>query len=150
MTDAKNTRDAQDAKNAPRAANTPTSGGVSGPDNVPTMPLSPSGKAGPSGASAAIATKLPAAPRPSPLPREVSCPICKTTFAPRSSAGRCPVCGEQVLPAAAATREVPVLSPTGRFLAAGGWRAVLLVFLLLYEIALFIFLWVALSRAHLL
>lgn len=109
------------------------------------------------GANTAIATPSAASPTspsatggmPS-MPREVTCPICETTFAPRGTAGKCPVCGEQVMPAATLTREISVLSPLGRWLAGGGWRAIVLVLLVLYQISLFVVLWVVLSRAHLL
>lgn len=95
------------------------------------------------------AARPPTPPKPA-MPRVVTCPICKTTFAPNATAGACPVCGDQVVPAAVATRKVPVLSSTGRWLGAGGWRAVLLILLVLYQVTLFLVLWIELSQAHLL
>lgn len=84
------------------------------------------------------------------IPKRVTCPICKTSYDPRASAGMCPVCGEQVVPAEMATRAIPVLTATGQWLRAGGWRLVLLVVFVLYEVLLFLGVWHQFSLAHLL
>lgn len=83
------------------------------------------------------------------VPRHLTCPICATTFEPRASDGQCPVCGEQVAPAAAVTRQIPGVSPAMRWLADGGWRLVLVLLLAVYQIALLIFVWVQLAHKHL-
>lgn len=94
--------------------------------------------------------RSPQAPHSAPVPKSLPCPICQTTFDPRASGGRCPVCGEQVVPAAAVTREVPGLSRLGRWLKSGGWRVVLVLLVVLYQIVLFIYLWHLFVVNHLL
>lgn len=83
------------------------------------------------------------------VPRHLACPICATTFEPRASGGQCPVCGEQVVQAAAVTRQIPGVSPSMRWLADGGWRLALVLLLAVYQIALLIFVWVQLAHKHL-
>ncbi len=110
------------------------------------------------GASASVGAAIeePAAPPgPSPalahsrVPKRVVCPICATAFEPRAGGGRCPVCGEQVVPAAAASRHIAGISPAVRWLGDGGWRLTLVLLLVAYELALFIFVWVQLAHKHL-
>jgi hypothetical protein len=79
---------------------------------------------------------------------ETSCPICDTVFDPRATSGRCPVCGEQVAPAALVTRAVPWLTPVWEWLKAGGWRVAVVGALVVYEIALFIIVWQRYAAAH--
>ena len=90
-----------------------------------------------------------ASPRPR-LPKRAVCPICATTFEPRASGGQCPVCGEQVVPVAAATRHMAGISPAAHWLADGGWRLTLVLLLVAYELGLFIFVWIQLAQKHLL
>ncbi|MGE5334276.1 MAG: hypothetical protein ACM3N4_06210 [Nitrososphaerota archaeon] len=89
------------------------------------------------------------APNPA-MPNEIICPICATHFDPRASGGRCPVCNEQVIPQAAVSRFVPMLTPAWAWLKAGGWRLALLVAFVLYQIGLFIYMWHSLANAHVL
>jgi hypothetical protein len=84
------------------------------------------------------------------VPRSVTCPICATEFDPRDSAGQCPVCGEQVVPAELVTHDVPVLTPVGNWLKTGGWRLVLVVLVLAYQVGLFLWIWHAFVVNHLL
>lgn len=117
-------------------------------------------KGGNPAAAAASATTLPAAtpPRPaqsgpvppSAVPRTVVCPICRTPFHPRTTGGQCPVCFEQVVPREQVVRVIPVVTPVRAYLAAGGWRLVLLVLLMVYQVAMFIYLWHWLATQHLL
>lgn len=92
---------------------------------------------------------LPAqAPKPA-IPQQVVCSICSTTFAPGRTRGRCPVCGEQVIPAADATRTVPLITPVGNWLFRdGNWRLAAVGALVLYQIILFIILWIHLAQIH--
>ena len=76
--------------------------------------------------------------RSAAVPRQVTCPICATSFDPYDLAGRCPVCGEAVVSEEAVSRVTPVLTPTMRWLRAGGWRLVLLALLIGYQIFLLI------------
>lgn len=82
-------------------------------------------------------------------PRRVCCPICETPFDPRATGGRCPVCDEQVVPAAAVTRALPVLSPAWAWVKTGGWRLVLLLIFVTYQLVLLIYLWATFANAHL-
>ena len=83
------------------------------------------------------------------IPHEVVCPICSTTFAPRRTRGRCPVCGEQVIPSADATRDLPVITPVANWLFRdGNWRLAAVGVLVLYQIILFIILWIHLAQIH--
>lgn len=94
---------------------------------------------------AQTATMPPAQRQPAPapvkpaVPKRVTCPVCQTSFGPRATAGKCPVCGEQVLPEADVVRHVPYLTPAWAWVKAGGWRLVLLVVVVLYQLGLFIF-----------
>lgn len=81
-------------------------------------------------------------------PRQVTCPICATTFDPRATGGRCPVCGEQVVPEDMLRRDVPVLTPTWAWLKSGGWRAAVVLLVLAYQVALLAFVWHWLAAAH--
>lgn len=80
------------------------------------------------------------------VPKQVVCPVCGTSFEPRSTAGKCPVCGEQVVPTAATA--TPVVTPLVRWLADGGWRLLLVLLLVLYQIALFIWVVQQLIQKH--
>lgn len=84
------------------------------------------------------------------IPDRIACPICQTAFEPYAAGGRCPVCGEQVVPEDAVTREVPILTPVVRWLKQGGWRLVLLTLLILFQLVLLIGLWHQFAVAHLL
>jgi hypothetical protein len=84
------------------------------------------------------------------IPRRVTCPICATEFGPRATAGRCPVCGEQVVPEDVVRRKVPVLTPTWTWLKSGGWRVVVVLIVVAYQVALLAFVWHWLAAAHLL
>ena len=84
------------------------------------------------------------------VPSALTCPICATVFDPHDSAGTCPVCGEQVVAAALVTHDVAVLSPTARWLKDGGWRLVLVVLLLAYQVGLFVWIWHSFVANHLL
>jgi hypothetical protein len=84
-----------------------------------------------------------------PVAHNVTCPICATTFAPRASAGKCPVCGEQVLAPEQAARAIPVISPLSNWLfREGNWRLAAVVALVFYQLALFIALWIHLAQIH--
>ncbi len=78
-----------------------------------------------------------ASPRPA-IPKKVVCPVCSTTFNVRANGGKCPVCGEQVVPHELAAANIPVASPAGKWLfQGGGWRLVALIALLVYQLVLF-------------
>ncbi|HKS69784.1 MAG TPA: hypothetical protein VJQ45_05165 [Ktedonobacterales bacterium] len=115
------------------------------------MTRSANGRGGaPAAASVAAGTPPHVAAQPQArVPKHLACPICATAFEPRASGGQCPVCGEQVVPAAAVTRQIPGVSPAMRWLADGGWRLVLVLLLAAYQIALLIFVWVQLAHKHL-
>lgn len=87
-----------------------------------------------------------------PLPgnaNKVTCPICGTTFAPRDTDGKCPICGEQVVRKGASGGAIPVLSPFMDWLRKGGnWKVVALAALILYQLILFIVLWIHLAQTH--
>lgn len=84
-----------------------------------------------------------------PVPHRVTCPICANEFEPHTNLGRCPVCGEQVIPEAAATRNIPLLSPASRwFFAHGNWRVLAVIALIVYQLVLFIALWMHLTAIH--
>lgn len=112
-----------------------------------TQPQAPSGGASP---------EIPyTAPPPydtptTPLPRDANrttCPICGTTFAPHESDGKCPVCGEQVVGSLRAGGYIPVLSPAWQWLRQGGnWRLAAVVALIVYQIIMFIALWIHLAQ----
>lgn len=119
------------------------------------MTRSANGRGGATASSVATGTPPAVGPpnvaaQPQPrAPKSVTCPICATAFEPRASGGQCPVCGEQVVPAAAVMRQIPGVSPAMRWLADGGWRLVLVLLLAVYQIALLIFVWVQLAHKHL-
>jgi hypothetical protein len=94
-----------------------------------------------------VATGMPQAGRTAP-PKAVTCPVCATAFDPRASAGRCPVCGEQVMPAALVMRAVPGLTPAWAWVKAGGWRMVLVALVVIYEVVLLIVVWQRFAAAH--
>lgn len=102
--------------------------------------------AGGSGAGAPVTT----APTPPLVSGEAICPVCATTFAPRASGGRCPVCNEQVVPEAMVTRDIRAVAPAMRWLREGGWRLVVLVLFILYQAGLLIYLWHSFTDQHLL
>jgi hypothetical protein len=99
----------------------------------------PGGTSGPGG--------TPHADRTSP-PKEVTCPVCATVFDPRATTGRCPVCGEQVVPTTQVTRSVPGLTPAWAWVKTGGWRIVLVGLLVIYEVVLLIIVWQRFAAAH--
>jgi hypothetical protein len=84
------------------------------------------------------------------VPDSATCPVCSTIFDPRDTGGTCPVCGEQVVPADLMAAKASVLSRVGRWLREGGWRVVLVVLLLLYQVILFIIVWHGFVVAHVL
>jgi hypothetical protein len=55
-----------------------------------------------------------------------------------------------VVPREQVVRVIPVVTPVRAYLAAGGWRLVLLVLLMVYQVAMFIYLWHWLATQHLL
>lgn len=81
-------------------------------------------------------------------PKEVACPVCATVFDPRATAGRCPVCGEQVMSAALVARAVPGLTPAWAWVKAGGWRVVLVALVVIYEVVLLVIVWQRFLAAH--
>lgn len=85
-----------------------------------------------------------------PLPgigKRATCPVCGTTFAPRDSGGICPVCGEQVVTPYEAAGDIPIISPVWQWLRQGGnWRLVAVAGLILYQLILFIVLWIHLAQ----
>lgn len=85
-------------------------------------------------ASAPPGRAQPAAPK---TPKTVVCPVCATSFSVRGNGGKCPVCGEQVLPRELAVANIPVASPASAWLRDGGWRIVALIALVLYQLVLF-------------
>ena len=89
----------------------------------------------------------PQAKRSAP-PKEVACPVCATVFDPRATTGRCPVCGEQVVPSTLATRPLPGLTPAWAWVKAGGWRIVLVGLVVIYEVVLLIIVWQRFAAAH--
>lgn len=107
---------------------------------------------GASGAPVAVAPapSMPSSPSGQPVPTELTCPVCATTFAPKASGGRCPVCNEQVVPEAQVSRSIRGVTPAMRWLRAGGWRLVVLVLFILYQAALLIYLWHSFADQHLL
>jgi predicted RNA-binding Zn-ribbon protein involved in translation (DUF1610 family) len=86
--------------------------------------------AGPDSATAAARVEV---------PKQVTCPVCQTTFAPRATGGRCPVCGEQMIAADDLAHPTPVATPVSQWLKSGGWRVVALLALVAYQIGLFLF-----------
>ena len=81
-------------------------------------------------------------------PKEVTCPVCATVFDPRATKGRCPVCGEEVVPATQVTRSMPGLTPAWAWVKAGGWRIVLVGLVVTYEVVLLIIVWQRFAAAH--
>jgi hypothetical protein len=83
------------------------------------------------------------------IPRKVACPVCATTFAPRNTQGRCPVCGEQVFQADEVANAVPVIGPSSKWLfQEGNWRLMAVATLVVYQLILFIVLWIHLAQIH--
>lgn len=112
-----------------------------------TQPQAPSGGApsrGPYTAPPAYETST------TPLPvaaNRATCSICGTTFTPHESDGKCPVCGEQVVGSLQADGYIPALSPAWNWLRQGGnWRLVAVAALIIYQIILFIALWIHLAQ----
>ncbi len=95
-------------------------------------------------------TKAKGSAPPKPVvPRKVVCPVSGTVFNPRATGGRCPVCGEQVVPAEYVAQAVPVVSPVGTWLfQEGGWRLVALILLIIYQFTIFGVLWHYLATIH--
>jgi hypothetical protein len=102
------------------------------PGGAPRPPAQVAATGGSSDATAAA----PAPTRPA-APKRVVCPVCATRFSVRGHGGKCPVCGEQVVPRELATAKIPVASPASAWLGDGGWRVVALVALVLYQLVLF-------------
>jgi hypothetical protein len=121
----------------------PPSGG--GPDVVSGALASPAPAA--TSAPSVPAPSMPVAPKAA-VPRRVVCPVSGTVFNPRATGGRCPVCGEQVVPAALAARSLPVVSSAGAWLKGGGWRLAALIALLVYQLVIFLLLWHHLADLH--
>ncbi|HEX8996845.1 MAG TPA: hypothetical protein VF812_12520 [Ktedonobacterales bacterium] len=83
------------------------------------------------------------------IEKAVTCPVCATTFAPRGNAGKCPVCGEQVVAPDALASNIPIVSPVSAWLfREGNWRTAAVAALVVYQIALFIALWIHLAQIH--
>lgn len=141
-----NTPLATSGNNAPRGASASASAmGVS----AATTPLTPGGAPGNAPGSASGG-----APRPKlAVPRTVVCPVSGTVFNPRQTGGKCPVCGEQVVPA-----ELVAQSSVGGKLAGartfswlgkdGNWRIVALIALVAYQLGLFAWVWAELAAKH--
>jgi hypothetical protein len=108
-----------------------------------THPNGPAAAGTPAATMTPAQAAQPALPQPPArkpvIPKRVTCPVCQTSFEPRSTSGACPVCGEQVLPAADVVRVVPGLTPAWAWFTSGGWRLVLLLAVVLYQIILFFF-----------
>lgn len=137
----------------PRGANTP----LATPGN--NAPRGASASASAMGASATTTPLTPAgapggAPRPKlNVPRKVVCPVSGTVFNPRQTGGKCPVCGEQVVPA-----ELVTQSSVGGKLAGtragnwlgkdGNWRIAALIALVVYQLGLFAWVWAELAAKH--
>lgn len=87
-----------------------------------------------------------------PLPNvssKVTCHVCGTTFKPKETDGKCPVCGEQVVRPGATQGGMPLVSPFLTWLRGkGNWRIAALAILVVYEIVLFIVLWIHLAQVH--
>jgi hypothetical protein len=85
------------------------------------------------------------------VPKKVVCPVSGTVFNPRQTGGKCPVCGEQVVPA-----ELVAQSSVGGKLAktsagtwlGGNWPLVALIVLVLYQLGLFAWVWAELAAKH--
>lgn len=83
------------------------------------------------------------------IPKKVVCPISGTVFNPRTTGGRCPVCGEQVVPKEVMAGATPLASPAGKWLfQEGNWRLVALITLIVYQLVLFGLLWHHLAVIH--
>lgn len=137
----------------------PPSGQVSTPQatipsdaDAPTVPVplaaAPSGAKRGRGKAAA-----PGAPTRVSLPKTVVCPVSGTVFNPRTTGGRCPVCGEQVVPAELVARANPAASigntRAGQWLFAnGGWRVSALIVLVLYQLGIFLWVLIELVQKH--
>jgi hypothetical protein len=106
------------------------------PGVPPTTPQWPAAK---SVAAKSVAAKSVAA-KPG-VPKKVVCPVSGTIFNARTTGGRCPVCGEQVVPREALARAVPGVSSATTWLAGGGWRLVALIALIVYQLIAFGLLW---------
>lgn len=112
-----------------------TDGGVGAAAGTPARPTPPAAGGGPGA--------------PPPKTKSVVCPVCSTTFAWRATAGRCPVCGEQVVQVDAAASAVPVVGPLWSWLTReGNWRLLAVAALVLYQLVLFIALWIHLAQIH--
>jgi hypothetical protein len=104
----------------------------------------PPGSAIPQSAGPQPAT--PAKPR---LPKKVVCPVSGTVFNPRTTGGRCPVCGEQVVPEELVAQAAPFVSPAGKWLfQEGGWRLGAVILLVVYQLVIFGLLWHHLADIH--
>lgn len=98
--------------------------------------------------STPAATDDPDAPG-SGMVNRATCPVCRTTFAPRDTDGKCPVCGERVEHQGASGSAIPMLSPFLGWIRKGGnWKVVALAALILYQLIVFIVLWIHLAQMH--
>lgn len=110
----------------------------------------------PGGSSSASASPLASSafdeattPFPAVSASKVTCPVCGTTFAPRDSDGKCPICGEQVISPDQISGGIPLITPVGRWILQGdNWRLAAVVALVVYQIILFIALWIHLAQTH--
>lgn len=127
---------------------------IPGRADTPTMPMTMADEA-----AAQSETKrgrgkaTPAAPARVSLPKTVVCPVSGTVFNPRTTGGRCPVCGEQVVPAELVARANPATSigntrPGQWLFANGGWRVSALIVLVLYQLGLFLWVLIQLVQKH--
>lgn len=87
-----------------------------------------------------------------PLPgmaQKATCPVCATTFAPRDTQGKCPVCGEQVVRGFQAGGDIPVISPALEWVRKGGnWKIAAIGALILYQIIMLVVLWIHMAQVH--
>lgn len=82
------------------------------------------------------------------LPKTVVCPVSGTVFNPRATGGRCPVCGEQVVPEEQLGGVTSLARSGSQWLGQGGWRLVALIAFILYQLGIFAALWVHLADIH--
>lgn len=138
---------APNAGYSPGSAPAPTTSAAN--PTATTAPLAAPQPIAPAGANGA-------APRSAPkvaVPRKVVCPVSGTVFNPRTTGGKCPVCGEQVVPAelvaSASVGGKLAETPVGAWVAKdGNWKLVALIVLVLYQVGLFAWVWAELASKH--